>query len=327
VALALCEVPQREAVPALIGLLDAEGLAPEVLGKAEELLYRLADENAPAVLPGSDAASRKRYRQAWEQWWEKNKDFDLARLEEITRTHGHTLVVLLDDNVVQELDANNKVRWQLKDVDFPLDVQLLSGDRVLLAENKGNRVTERNFKGEVLWQKEVIGPLVAQRLPNGNTFIATRESVLEVNRDGEEVYSYTRPAGELIMRAAKLRNGDIVLVTQLGVSRFVRLDAARKEVRSFGVNVQTFGGKLDVLPNGNVLIPELGTNRVVEFDSQGKMVGQVEVESPVIATRLRNGNTLVTSINPQVGAVEVDRNGKVVWQYRTTSRVTRAYRR
>lgn len=327
VALALCEVPRREAIPALIGLLDAPGLSPDELGKAEDLLYRLANENAPEVLPGSDAASRRRYREAWEKWWEKNKDFDIARLEEITRTFGHTLVVLLDENIVQELDENNKVRWQLKDVEFPLDVQLLSGDRVLLAENQGNRVTERNLKGEVLWEKKILGPLVAQRLPNGNTFIANREGVVEVNRDGEEVYSYTRPAGELIMRAAKLPNGDIALVTQLGVSRYVRLDASRKERKSFGVNVQTFGGKLDVLPNGNVLIPELGTNRVVEYDAQGKMVGQVDVESPVIATRLRNGNTLVTSINPQVGAVELDRSGKVVWQYRATSRVTRAYRR
>jgi hypothetical protein len=46
-----------------------------------------------------------------------------------------------------------------------------------------------------------------------------------------------------------------------------------------------------------------------------------------VATRLPNGNTLVTSMSPQRGAVELDPAGKEVWSYKADSRVTRAYRR
>jgi hypothetical protein len=36
------------------------------------------------------------------------------------------------------------------------------------------RVTERDLKGKVLWEKQVLEPLMAQRLSNGNTLITTR---------------------------------------------------------------------------------------------------------------------------------------------------------
>ena len=46
-----------------------------------------------------------------------------------------------------------------------------------------------------------------------------------------------------------------------------------------------------------------------------------------MALRLPDGNTLVTSMNPEVGAVELDRAGNEVWSYRAGTRVTRALRR
>src|SRR5262249_31807925 len=81
--------------------------------------------------------------------------------------------------------------------------------------------------GNVLWEKKVDGPLAAQRLPNGNTFIATRYELLEVNRDGKQVFSHARPGEDLIMKAQKLANGDIgmVIAGADGRSTYVRLDS------------------------------------------------------------------------------------------------------
>src|SRR5205823_6720960 len=121
---------------------------------------------------------------------------------------------LLDQGEVVNLDGSNRPRWRVGGLQFPLDAQLLPGDRVLVAEHKGDRVTERNAKGDILWEKKVEGPLVAQRLPNGHTFIANRNQLLEFDRDGKEVFTYTRPGGEAIMKAEKLPNGDIGLITQ-----------------------------------------------------------------------------------------------------------------
>jgi len=328
VALALV-ARDKDAVPVLISLLDA-GLTPAELGRAEEVLYRLAEERAPADPPGNDEAGRKKYREAWEAWWKDNgAKLEVAKLEEAARARNFTLAVLLDKGAVLDLDEANKERWRIDELVLPLDVQYLPGDRVLIAEHDGGRVTERNRKGEVLWERKIDMPIVAQRLPDGHTFIATRSQLMELDRGGKVVFNHFPPGGELIMRAQKLRNGDIALVQSnggVGNTRFVRLDAKGRELKSFPVNVRTSGGRIDVLPNGHVIVPENMTNRVVEMDGDGKEVWKVEIDRPIMALRLANGNTLITSMSEGIGAVEFDRTGKQVWQYKTDTRVTRAFR-
>jgi hypothetical protein len=329
VGLALVAARDKEAVAPLIRLLDQ--LPAGETGLLEDLLYRLAGNGAPPQVAGSDPATRRKYRQAWEAWWKDNEaKVDPALLAQAGKSLGFTLVVLLDVGQVMELDAANRPRWRIDGLNFPLDVQLLhGGDRILVAEHHGNRVTERDLKGKVLWEYRVEGPLAAQRLPNGNTFITTRNRVMEVDKDGKEISAYTRPGGDFFMKAQKLRNGDIACVTLLGVPRFIRLTpdgADYKEVRAFGVDLQTSGGRIEVLPNGNVLVPEKDNNRVAEYDAEGRVIHEVAVEQPVAAVRLPNGNLLVTSMT-QHRAIELTREGKEVWQYRAETRVTRAYRR
>jgi outer membrane protein assembly factor BamB len=203
-------------------------------------------------------------------------------------------------------------------------------ERLLVAEHQANRVSERNLKGEVVWQHRVVGPLAAQRLANGNTFITTQEQLLEVDKDGKEVFRYVRPDGSTFMRATKLRDGGIACIAQLGqLSRYVRLAPSGKEfkeVKSWGVQVRTMGGRIEVLANGHVLIPEMDNNRVVEYNAEGQSVWETTIDQPIAALRLPNGNTLITLMR-QNRAVEVDRAGKEVWEYKTDTRVTRAFRR
>jgi outer membrane protein assembly factor BamB len=203
---------------------------------------------------------------------------------------------------------------------------MLPEDRVLVAEHNGNRVTERKRTGEIVWEKGVQMPLVAQRLDNGNTFIATVSQFLEVEPSGKVVMTRGLPSGESIMKAQMLANGDIACVTSPPSPRFVRIDAAGKEIQNFPVSVHTSGGRIDVLANGHVLVPEMKNNRVAEYDANGKVVWQVPFNQPIAAVRLANGDTLVTSLN-QPRAVELDRTGNEVWEYKTDTRVTRAFRR
>jgi hypothetical protein len=67
-------------------------------------------------------------------------------------------------------------------------------------------------------------------------------------------------------------------------------------------------------------------NQVAEYDTNGKAVWQVSFNQPIAAVRLANGDTLVTSYN-EPRAVELDRTGKEVWEYKSNTRVTRAFRR
>lgn len=317
-ALALVTLKERQAVPALIDVLGE--LKPEELRPAEAVLRRLAEDKAPDAPLGENETSRKRCRDAWAAWWKDHgAAADLGKL----RLLGHTVVVLLDRNTVMELDGNNAPVWKIT-AQFPLDVQPIGGDRVLLAEQGANRVTERDRKGAVLWEKQIDQPLVAQRLPNGNTFIANHQVLMEVDRKGQPVYTHTLPGGAFVMRAQKLPNGDIACISRANV--YLRLDAKGNIRRSFPALVDTSGGRIEVLPNGHVLVPHMSQDRVVEYDESGRVVRQLSVPQPIAAVRLANGNTMVTSMS-QNRAIELDRSGKEVWTFRADSRVTRAVRR
>jgi len=325
VAVALAYAREREAVPVIIEALP--NLPQALAWQAEDVLLRLAEgRNPPAVSLGSDEPTRRKARDAWAAWWKANSSVDLAKLRATPQLLGFTLVVLLDEGRVMDLGKNNEVRWQVDGVLKPLDAQVLPDERLLLAEYDADKVTERNHKGEILWEEPIKGPLVAQRLANGNTFIATDMRLLEVDRNHKEVFSRVMAGGEKIMKALKLPDGDMVCLTS--ELRVIRLDATGREIQSFPVALGTrlFGGRIDMLPGGRVLIPHNAENKVAEYDSSGKEVWKVNIDQPVAAVRLANGNTLVTTMM-QNRAVEFDRNGNEVWEYRTKTRVTRALRR
>src|SRR5262249_8609266 len=333
IGLALVDAGEKDAIPVLIRLLGT--LPRSRLWRAEDVLYRLAGDKAPGVAVGEDEEAHRAFRAAWLAWWrDHGKDIKLAPLH-AEPFHDWTLLVLLDEGRVLELDSDDKVRFKIDKLALPLDVQSLPGERVLVAEYGANRVTERLRDGTVLWQVSADEPVVAQRLPNGNTFIAGKGRLTEVDRDGREVFRYVLPADEeTFMRARKLPDGTIAAVGNAGArrqQRYVRFDAAGKELSRFPVSVYTFGGRLDVQPDGRVLIPQTHDHCVVEYDAKGQLVRKFSIAQPIAASRLPNGNTLITSIFDKDAvekrAVEFDLVGKVVWEYKSTTRVTRAYRR
>jgi hypothetical protein len=332
VARALVFAQERDAIPTLIDTISE--LPLNTAWQAEDFLLKLAAGSpAPTVAMGNDKDARERCKAAWHGWWKMHQaKIDLTKLEDSPKLLGRTLVVLLDQNTVLELGPDNSPRLEIKGLVFPLDAQLLDDGRVLIAEYHANRVTERNARGEVLWEKAGIqGPQVAQRLANGNTFIATAYKMLEYDKDDNAVVNInlSEDGQQKIMKAMKLENGEIVCMQVDG--RIVRYDSRGTQLHSFPIQIGTrlFGGRIHVLPNGRVLVPHNAEGKVIEYDSRGKAVWEVPFEQPIAATRLPNGNTLITSMNPWVGAVEVDRNGAHLWsfQHASNTRVTRAIRR
>ena len=321
---------EREVIPVLIDTIP--DLPLNAAWQVEDFLLQLAAQaNPPSAPMGNDKDSRAKCKDAWLDWWQKHQaKVDLAKLEESPKLLGRTLIVLLDQGRVLELGPDNMPRFEIKNVVFPLDAQILDDDHVLIAEYHGNRVTERNTRGEVVWQRAVGTPLVAQRLANGNTFVATPFDLLEFTKANEQVLNVTLSHdNQYIMKAMKLPNGEIVCMC--ADARIVRYSAAGKELSSFSIAIGTrlFGGRVHMLPSGRVLVPHNAEGKVVEYDSAGKIVWEAAFEQPIAATRLPNGNTLITSMNAQIGAVEVNRAGTQVWSYQhpSSTRVTRAIRR
>jgi HEAT repeat protein len=324
VALALAGAREREAVPvliALVGEMPAESSAP-----AEEYLRRLAADRPPQM-PTGEGDLRAKRREAWEAWWAA-QGAKVELLERVPpplamRYMGFTVLVQSQNGMVSELGADGKERWQINGLGNPLDAQVLPGDRVLIAEYQQRRVTERNFKGEVLWTKTLnIFPLSARRLANGNTFIVARNQLLEVDRTGKEVLTVNRPND--VMTAAKTRDGQIVCLTSRNTC--VRITADGKETKSFGV-LQVPGYGNEILPNGHVLIAVTWNNKVMEYDAEGKVVWEATATQPQSVSRLPNGNTLVASQEWPSRLVEIDRQGKSVSTTSVQTFLQRAFKR
>jgi HEAT repeat protein len=324
VAAALADLHDRDAVPVLI---DVLGELPENQAwRAEEILRFLAGSRAPSVPLGRDVTTRKACHDAWKNWWEVNgKDVDLACLDDRPRFLGYTVIAEWTEGRngrVLELGSNARQRWEVDKLPWPLDAEVLPGNRLLLAEFYERRISERNFRGDVLWEKRVDQtPLAAKRLANGHTFIATSQQILEVDRSGKEVVNLP---GLSLLAAKKLRDGRIACIVQPG--RYMLLDSGGKELNSFPVGSFPNYGGFDILPGGGVLVPHSAANDVIEYDSRGQVVWRATVEKPSSAERLGNGHTLVASRDTQQ-VVEVDRSGKVVWQFKSTGYPWRGHRR
>jgi hypothetical protein len=326
VAKALLARHDKDSLPVLIGLLDK--ISRTRLVEVEELLFRLADDTSPDAPYGSTAEERGQFRTAWQKWWSDHGD-NVKLPHRPPEFVDRTLVVMLDLNTVVDLDSEDKPRFTIEKMNFPLDAQYLPGDRVLVAEHQAGRVSERHRSGVILWEKMFSGPLAAQRLANGHTFMASKTSLLEVDRLGREIWGFAPQQSEEFMRASKLPNGDIAVILMDRArfrQRLVIMDAVGKEKKTFQVFVNTFGGRLDVQSNGNILVPQHTQDVIVEYDSNGKTIREFHVNQPIVAMRLANGHTVATSMSEN-RAIEFDAVGKEIWEYRQPTRVTRCLRR
>jgi HEAT repeat protein len=322
--LALADLKDKEAIPGLIDLLA--DLSEDQAWPVEDLLRRLADDRGPANPSASDSNARRKWRDTWAAWWrEHSAEVDLASPDRSPRLLGYSVVAEYTDGRngrVLELGTDHKIRWKVENIPWPLDVQVLPGQRLLLTEFYDNRVAERNFKGELLWHKQLTqAPLTARRLPNGNTLIVTQNQILEVDRNSRDVSTINRPG---VQAADKLRNGRIASIDSAG--GFVVHDAAGRSIKSFSVGPFESYCSFQVLPDGGVVVPLKGRNQIVEFNAQGKRVWEAHALQPTSAVRLPNGHTLVSCRDAQL-IIELDRSGKEAWQYKSTGYPWRAYQR
>jgi HEAT repeat protein len=328
VALGLGALDDKTAVPVLISLLTE--LPLDGAAEAEDFLVRIAGSAAPSLPVAGSAADRAKARDAWAAWWKESADkVDLAHAGRPAPQLGYLLIIEPLDPArrtgrVSELDASGKVRWQIEGLLYPTDAEVLHGDRVLIAEQNASRVTERDFKGTIFWEKAVANPIRAQRLPNGNTFVAGRQVLVEVDRNGKELYNLPR-FNDQMLTACKYRDGTIGVVNYQGV--FTRLDTTGKEVKSLRVPFNpNFGINGATLTAANtVLVIVQAANKVTEYDlASGKVVWEATSQQPVSATRLANGNTLIVG---QSRMFEVDRGGKAVSEKTLPVRTIRVSRR
>ena len=166
-AAALTIAGEKEAVPVLIDLL-AELPATQVW-PSQDVLHQLAGEKAPMLSAGEKPEERKKYRDEWANWWKANADStDLAKLTTSPGYLGYTLLIEVGNNSVgrvAEVGRDGKMRWQVKELRYPVDAVVLPGERVLITEWDGNRVGEWDFRGNLIWKDALMAGPQCPALP------------------------------------------------------------------------------------------------------------------------------------------------------------------
>lgn len=315
----LLAAKDKDAVPVLIQLLA--DLPGHILWQVEEQLYRLAGEKGPTEAVGDGTGGqRAKAVKAWTQWWQAQAStIDLARVAEGDYHLGLMTICEYDSAVGQpggqvwETGREGKPRWKIKGVMGAMDAQVLPSGRVLVAENSAQRVTERDLNGEIKWQFQVPGnPIACQRLPNGNTFIATYNNLMEISPDQKIVYNHNRGPQFYIFSARKTRAGLIVCMSAQG--NIMEIDALTgKEIRSLNLGPNGGWCSAESLPNGRFLVATMNTGQVREVDASGKTHWSATYQGVFRATRMPNGNTLVASMTTRKVA-EFDRAGVMRWE-------------
>jgi HEAT repeat protein len=328
VGTALVAAGDREAMPVLI---EALGDVPQDQGsQVLDMLYQLAGDKGPDVPAGTDAASRQKCRDAWAAWWKTHAAaVDLARLGTDQPLLGYTLLaeILMNNSMgrVREITRDGKTRWQIDGLQFPVDAFVRAG-HVVIAECHGSRVSERDFKGTIIWKVEGLpgNALNVQPVPGGNTFIAATFAVMEVDRKGKEVYRVSFQ-GEPLTAACKMPDGHITVLTQQG--QCVRVDTKGKQLKRFASGrIGGWTSGIDVVPGGRVLVARPNLNQVAELDRDGKTLWKAPAPGITTATSLRNGHVLAAS-HTNMRVQELDRAGRVVWEYRSDHHIFHARRR
>ncbi|MBM3860418.1 MAG: hypothetical protein FJ395_12300 [Verrucomicrobia bacterium] len=210
----------------------------------------------------------------------------------------------------------------------------------------GRKVFLVGKDGKVTWEYETRQCNDLWVLPNGNLLFNTFNGVLEVTRDKKIVFEYTGSpvkgvvkqkggsakqveAPSEIYACQRLANGN-TFVGECNSGRLLEIapdgKTIVKEVRTLPAGANGGHGYMRnarCLPNGNYLCCLYADAVVREYSPQGEIVREIKAPGgPHSAARLPNGNTLIAvgdkiknTTRVETGLFEVDKNGKVVWQF------------
>ncbi len=235
---------------------------------------------------------------------------------------------------------NGAITWEYKgpkDKGEISDAVLMTNGNILFAHQFG--VTLITPEKEVLWNYDAPkGCEIHTAQPIGKDYVVFIQGgdtarVFIVNiKKGEKVHSFIIPTkmppsvhGQF--RHARLTARGTYLVAHMDMGKVCEYDVNGKELFA----VKTPGvWSVEALKNGNMLI--CCRTQVIELDRKGETVWDIQlkdiagynINSPQIATRRPNGNTIINNwfnqwsgtvdlINPPVQAIEVTPDKKVVW--------------
>jgi len=184
----------------------------------------------------------------------------------------------------------------------------------LIKEGKVKWTYDIPFKDSTGTMEELGDALMR---PNGNIVFCRKTGASEVTPDKKIIWNVFAPKGTEIHSVQPIGNTKVMYVINgnPAVCRLVdvRTGKVEKEVTlpTGKTSAHLQFRRVRMLESGNVLAAHLDSNVVAEYDWNGKTVWSFKVNGPWSASRLKNGNTLISSYHNTI--TEVNAKGEVVW--------------
>ncbi len=195
---------------------------------------------------------------------------------------------------------------------------------IIVADHENKTVIKIKEDGTLLWSARNDNGHDVQLLPNGNLLIVCGPTVQEIDKDKKVVHEIGKPTIQSAESAQRLPNGHTV-VADNGKHQVLELDENDQIIWTFDVpndNKRPTPTMRQVrrLDNGDTLICASTEDKVMEVSPDKKVVWSYALPFPYLATRLADGDTIISSgdgYGSKQGffVIEVDRDGKTVWQY------------
>ena len=175
-----------------------------------------------------------------------------------------------------------------------------------------------HYAGTVAVDKAAIHSIAivpAARFQSGNVILAQQSGVTEIDRKGRTLWSFAAEAAGA-MSARKLPNGNMLVVNPQysKVFELRPLGPASAEV-VWSVDGLNYPCDAQLLPNGNILVAEYGTQQVAEYEIKDRsQKWTARVQGGITGLDRMDDGTTLASMN-QGAVVELDAKGAVRHRY------------
>jgi hypothetical protein len=159
----------------------------------------------------------------------------------------------------------------------------------------------------------------AVMLSNGNILFAHQFGVTEITKDKKVVWNYDVPKGREVHTAMPIGK-DRVLYLENGnpaMMRVVNIVSGRTE-KEWPIPTRNPNGThgqfrhARLTDRGTLMVANKDSDKVVEYDADGKELWSFPAQNPWGVTPLPGGNVLITD---DIGIREVTRRGDTVWNF------------
>lgn len=190
----------------------------------------------------------------------------------------------------------------------------------LCTDSAGGKIAIVSREGKVEWEVSYKHPQDCWALPNGNILFCYVSGAIEMSRAKEIVWEYKAAPKTEVHACQPLPDGR-VLIVENGPSRIIEVDRAGTIAKEIKLTVppppvkvhNQFRGTRKT-KDGRYLVSRKGEKEVEELDASGRSLRRIPVPGDVHeVVELPNRHLLVTCGDGHK-VVELDPNGRVVWQ-------------